>query len=74
MVCSRFLMGGGGVGGGGVVVTLPNVGLQLLDVVTVSDPRAGISSELYRVQGTEEVYHATKHPLICRQRVTLGDR
>lgn len=58
----------------GELVTLPKVGLQLLDVVTVSDDRCGISSELYRVRGIEEVYDATKHPLIYRQRVTSRAR
>jgi predicted amino acid racemase len=58
----------------GQIVTLPNVGLQLLDVVTVTDARAGISSELYRVRGIEEVYDATKEPLVFEQRVGLGAR
>ena len=56
----------------GELVTLPNVGLQMFDVVTVSDARCGISSAIYRVRGIEEVYDATKHPLIYRQKVTLG--
>jgi hypothetical protein len=55
-------------------VTLPNVGLQLLDVVTVTDARAGISSELYRVRGIEEVFDATKEALVFEQRVDLGGR
>lgn len=58
----------------GELATLPNVGLQLFDVVTVTDDRCGVSSELYRVRGIEEVYDATKHPLIYRQKVTLGGR
>jgi hypothetical protein len=58
----------------GEIVTLPNVGLQLLDVVTVTDPRAGISSEVYRVRGIEETYDTTKKPLHYRQKVTLGAR
>ena len=56
----------------GQLVTLPNVGLQMFDVVTVTDARCGISSGVYRVRGIEEVYDATKHPLIYRQKVTLG--
>jgi hypothetical protein len=51
-----------------------NVGLQLLDVVTVTDARVGISAELYRVRGIEEVYDATKPPLMFEQRVDLGGR
>jgi len=31
----------------GEISTLPNVGLRLLDVVTVSHPRAGICSAVY---------------------------
>jgi hypothetical protein len=58
----------------GQIVTLPNVGLQLLDVVTVTDARAGISSELYRVRGIEEVYDATREALVFEQRVDLGGR
>lgn len=58
----------------GEVVTLPNVGLVLLDVVTVTDSRAGISSEVYRVRGIEETYDTTKPPMIYRQKVTLGSR
>lgn len=58
----------------GQIETLPNVGLQLFDVVTVTDGRAGVSSQVYRVRGIEEVYDTTKDPLIFRQRVTLGAR
>jgi len=58
----------------GELVTIPNVGLQLLDVVTVTDSRAGISAEIYRVRGIEETYDTTKPPLVYRQRVTLGGR
>jgi hypothetical protein len=42
----------------------PKVGLQLLDAVTVTDARAGITSELYRVRGIEEVYNSTKEALV----------
>jgi hypothetical protein len=56
----------------GELVTLPNVGLQLFDVVTVTDPRAGISSEVYRVRGIVEKYDTTKEPLVFEQRVALG--
>jgi hypothetical protein len=56
----------------GQVVTLPNLGLQPLDVVTVTDARAGISSELYRVRGIEEVYDSMKEALVFEQRVDLG--
>ncbi len=58
----------------GEIVTLPNVGLVLLDAVTITDSRAGISSEVYRVRGIEETYDTTKHPMIYRQKVTLGSR
>jgi len=56
----------------GELVTLPNVGLQLLDVVTVSDARAGISGEVYRVRGIVEAYDTTKKALVYEQRVALG--
>ena len=58
----------------GEIETLPNVGLQLFDVVTVTDVRCGVSSELYRVRGIEEVYDTTKDTLVFRQRATLGAR
>jgi hypothetical protein len=57
-----------------LIETLPNLGLQLLDVITVSDRRAGVSSEVYRVRGIEEVFDSTKPPLIFRQRVALSAR
>jgi hypothetical protein len=56
------------------VVSLPNVGLELFDVVTVTDGRAGVSSELYRVRGIEERYDSTKEALVLEQRVDLGGR
>jgi hypothetical protein len=56
------------------LVTLPNVGLQLLDVVTVTDARAGVSGEVYRVRGIVEKYDMTKSPLVWQQRVALGGR
>ena len=58
----------------GELVTLPNVGLQLLDVVTVTDARAGVSGEVYRVRGIVETYDTTKRPVVCRQTVTLAGR
>lgn len=58
----------------GELVTLPNVGLQLVDVVTVTDDRCGVSSEIYRVRGIEEIFNTTKPPMIFRQTVTLGAR
>ena len=58
----------------GEVETLPNVGLQLFDVVTVTDMRAGVSSEVYRVRGIEEVYHTTREPSVFEQRVVLAAR
>jgi|GEM_PF-1942269 len=58
----------------GELETLPNLGLQVLDVVTVTDARAGVTAEVYRVRGIEEVYDTTKDPLIYRQRVQLGAR
>ncbi len=58
----------------GELITLPNVGLQLFDVITVTDARAGISSEVYRVKGIEEVYDTTNGPLVFEQRVSLGGR
>ena len=53
-------------------MTLPNLGLQLSDVVTVSDARAGVSGEVYRVRGIVETYDTTKGPLVYEQRVALG--
>jgi hypothetical protein len=44
------------------------------DVVTVTDARAGISSEVYRVRGIVETYDATNEPLVFDQRVALGGR
>jgi hypothetical protein len=58
----------------GEVVTLPNLGLQLLDVVTVTDARAGGTGEVYRVRGIVETYDATKDALVWEQRVVLGGR
>jgi hypothetical protein len=58
----------------GELFTLPNVGLQLLDVVTVRDARAGVSEEVYRVRGIVEKYDMTKSPLVWQQRVALGGR
>ena len=58
----------------GELETLPNVGLQLFDVVTVTDARAGVSSEVYRVRGIEERYDTTKEPMVYGQRVGLGGR
>ena len=57
----------------GELETLPNVGQQF-DVVTVTDARAGVSSEVYRVRGIEEKYDTTKEPLVYEQRVGLGGR
>jgi len=56
------------------IVTLPNVGLQLFDVVTVNDARCGVSSEVYRVRGIVEDYDETKRRLVYQQRVELGAR
>ncbi len=58
----------------GEIITLPNVGLQLFDVITVTDARAGISSEVYRVRGIVETFDTTKPPAIFRQKVELGAR
>ena len=58
----------------GQITTLPNVGLQLFDVITVTDARAGISSELYRVRGIEETFDTTKHPPTFQQRIELAAR
>jgi len=58
----------------GELTTLPNVGLQLLDVVTVTDARAGISGEVYRVKAIEERYDTTKEPMVYEHRVALGGR
>lgn len=57
-----------------VLVTLANVGLQFFDVVIVCDDRCGVSFEIYRVRGIEEVYQTTKPKLVYRQRVELGAR
>ena len=51
------------------MVTLPNVGLELLDVVTVSDARAGVPGEGYRARGSVETYDTTKPPPVFEQRV-----
>ena len=48
--------------------------ISVLDVVTATDDRAGVSNDLYRVRGVEEVYDTTKDPLIYRQKVILGAR
>ena len=56
----------------GEIETLPNVGLQLFDVVTVTDARGGVSNEICRLRGIEEVYDTTKEPLVYGQRVELG--
>jgi len=48
--------------------------LQLFHVVTVTDVRAGVSSEIYRVRGIEETYDTTKDPLVYGQRVGLAGR
>lgn len=53
---------------------LPNLGLQLLHVVTVSDARAGVSGQVHRVRGIVETYDTTKKPLVYEQRVHLGGR
>jgi len=58
----------------GELETLPNVGPQLFDVVTVTDARAGASGEVYRVRGIEEVYDTTKEPMVYGQRGGLGGR
>jgi hypothetical protein len=58
----------------GELVTLPNVGLQLLDVVTVTDARAGVSEEAYRDRGIVETYDRTKEALVFEQRVVLGGK
>ena len=55
-------------------MALLNVGLQLSDVVTVTDARAGVSSEAYRVRGIVDTYDTTKAPLVYEQRVDLGPR
>ena len=53
---------------------LLNGRLALFDVVTVTDARAGISAEVYRVRGIEETFDTTKPPAIYRQKVDLGAR
>ena len=53
----------------GELVALPNVGLQLLDAVTVTHARGGVSGEVYRVRGIEEIYDTTKPPPVFEQRV-----
>jgi hypothetical protein len=58
----------------GELTTLPNVGLQLFDAVTVTDARTGVSSEVCRVRGTEELYDTTRDPWIYRQKVLLSGR
>ena len=58
----------------GELTTLPNVGVQLFDVVTATDARAGVSGELYRVKGIEETFDATKHPAMFDQKLTVAAR
>jgi hypothetical protein len=58
----------------GLIETLPNLGIQLLDVITVTDPRAAVAAQLYRVRGIEELFDTTKPPLIFRQRLQLSAR
>jgi hypothetical protein len=58
----------------GEMVTVPNVGLQLLDVVTMTETRAGVSEEVYWVRGIVERYDTTKRPVVFEQRVALGGR
>jgi len=43
---------------------LPNVGSQLLDVVTVVDARAKVSGAVYRVQGIVGPQDTRKRPLL----------
>ena len=56
----------------GGTITLSKVGLQLFDIVTFTDARCAVSSELYRVRVIDEVYDTTKPPLLYRQTITLG--
>ena len=58
----------------GEIEMVPNVGLQLVDVVLVADARVGMSSDVYRVRGMEEVCVTTKGPLVLEKRVGLGAR
>ena len=46
--------------------------LDLFEVVTATRDRCGICSDLYRVRGIEEVYDATKYPLIYRHEGDVG--
>ena len=57
----------------GQIETLPNVGLQLFDVVTVTDARAGVSPEVYRVRGIVERYDTTREPMVYGQKVGCLD-
>ena len=56
----------------GRIESPPNVGPQLFDVVAVTDARAGVAAEVYRVRGIVETYDTTKDPLVYGQRVGLG--
>ena len=56
----------------GELETLPNVGLQLFDVVTATDARAGVSSEVYRVRGIEERHDRTTEPGVFEEGVGLA--
>jgi hypothetical protein len=58
----------------GEVATLPTVGLQLFDIVTVTDGGCVISSEIYRVRGIEEVYDITKAARVFKRTASLGAR
>lgn len=42
--------------------------------LTLREDGCGVSCRLLRVRGIEERYDATKHPVIYRQKVTLGGR
>jgi hypothetical protein len=58
----------------GQIETLPNLGLQLLDAVTITDARAAVTAQVYRVRAIEETFDTTKPQLVFRQRVLLGGR
>jgi len=58
----------------GEPATLPTVGLQLFDIVTVTDGGCVISSEIYRVRGIEEVYDFTKAARVFKRTASLGAR
>ena len=56
----------------GELVVPPSCGLQLMDVVTVTDPTAGLTAKKYRIVGLGLRYVKEGKPMY-EQRVYLGN-